>query len=270
MWAKTEEIVEALPASAAQDLSRLTWEAPSGVAGVRVSYRTRGRLRMSGGLWYLADAGGGTLVNVDYLDATRDAVTHRSVSAADLRGVGWELSTDVVVVEERSGGLFFRSFGRVGYRGVYYAWAARGGEYEYPDKQGRFADDEELIRYLVLHQVLDVGAFVELGQARDGIYGRLGGAVSVLALVDDRDKHLLSDTEYYNTYRRGWNVRPEIAVGVGFGGGGAVEVFYEAAWQFSFAETATQIKTPSGINVPAEKPNYQMTLHGVGIRIAWP
>ena len=105
----------------------------------------------------------------------------------------------------------------------------RAGErHEYPGRQGRFAEDEELIRYLVLHQVFDVGAFVEVGQAREGFYGRLGGAVSVLSLVDDRDTHLLSDTEYYNTYRGGWHVRPEVAVGVGFGGG-ALEVFYEPA-----------------------------------------
>ena len=39
MGVMTEEVVEALPAHAAQDLSRLTWEAPAGVAGIRVSYR---------------------------------------------------------------------------------------------------------------------------------------------------------------------------------------------------------------------------------------
>ena len=33
---------------------------------------------------------------------------------------------------------------------------------------GTFADHEELLRYLVLHQVFDVAGFVELGQARDG------------------------------------------------------------------------------------------------------
>ena len=59
-----------------------------------------------------------------------------------------------------------------------------------------------------------------------------------------------------------------MAVGAGFGGG-AVEVFYEPAWQFGFGETATQIKTPSGVYHPTDKPNYTMTLHRVGIRVAW-
>lgn len=171
---KTEEIVEALPASAAQDLSRLTWEAPAGVAGVGVSYRTRGRLRLNGGVWYLVDAGGGTLVNLDYLDVASDAATHRSVSPSRLRGFGWELSADVMLVEGRSAETFLRSFARVGYHGAYHAWSARGGAYEYRGRQGRFADDEELIRYLVLHQVFDVGGGVELGQTREGLYGRLG------------------------------------------------------------------------------------------------
>ena len=270
MLAHAEEIVEAAPAHAAQDLSRLSWDAAVGVAGVRLSYRTSGALRINGGLWYLRDAGGGTLVNVDYLDPARAAVTHRSVSPAYLVGVGWEVSTDVMLVEERTGELFLRSFARVGYRGAYHAWAAGGGEYEYPDRQGRFADDDELIRYLVLHQVVDVGAFVELGQVRDGIYGRLGGAVSVVALVDDRDVHRLTATEYYNRYRRGWHVRPEVALGVLFRGGVAVEVIYEPAWQLAFAETGTKIKAPSGVYVPEERPNYTMTLHRVWIRLAGP
>ena len=269
MGVMTEEIVEALPVHAAKDLSRLTWETTAGVAGVRISYRTAGVLRINGGIWYLVNAGGGTLVNLDYLDAATDAATHRSVSHADLVGAGWELSTDVMLVEQSSGELFVRSFARVGYRGAYHAWAADGGAYEYPDRQGRFADHEVLIRYLVLHQVFAVGAFVELGQARDGYYGRLGGAVSVMALVDDRDTHVLSDTEYYNTYRRGWHVRPEVAVGARFGGGGAVEVFYEPAWQFGFGETATKIKTPNGVHRPEEKPNYEMALQRVGIRVIW-
>ena len=269
LWVTTDEFVEALPGYAAEHLSRLRWQALAGVAGVRVSYRSGERMRMNGGVWYVEDAGGGELVNLDYLDATSEAVTHRSVSPADLRGAGWELSIDVALVEERRGEMFVHAFARVGYRGAYHAWAARGGEHEYPGRQGRFAEDEELIRYLVLHQVFDVGAFVEVGQAREGFYGRLGGAVSVLSLVDDRDTHLLSDTQYYNTYRGGWHVRPEVAVGVGFGGG-ALEVFYEPAWQFSFAETGTQIKTPSGVYVPAENPNFRMTLHRIGIRVAWP
>ena len=267
MWAKTEEIVEARPAHVAELLSHLTWEAPVGVAGIKVSYRTRGRLRVSGGVRYLADAGEGTLVDLDYLDATSDAVTHRSVSPTDLVGVGWNLSTDVMLVEERRGEVFLRSFVRFGYRGTYHEWGARGGAFEYPDRRGRFADDEQLVRYLVLHQVFDVGAAVELGQARPGLYGRLGGAVSFLPLVDDRDTHVLSDTDYYNTYRRGWYVRPEVAVGVALGNGVAVEAFYEPAWQFSFEETGTKIRTRSGVHVPEEKPNYRMTLHRAGIRI---
>jgi len=266
----TEEIVEARPASAAEHLSRLTWEALAGVAGIDLSYRTPGRLRMNGGVWYLTDARNGTLVNLDYLDATSDAVTHRSVSPAGLVGVGWELAADVMLVEETRGALFARSYARLGYRGGYRAWAARGGRYEYPDRQGRFADDQELVRYRVLHQVFEVGAFVELGQARSGFYGRLGGTVSFLPLVDDRDTHVLSGTDYYNTYRRGWYLRPEIAVGVGLAGGGAVEAFYEPSWQFAFDETETRIKTPSGVYRVAETPNYRMTMHRAGIRVVWP
>ncbi len=268
-WLGTQEIVEALAADAAEHLSRLSWEAPGGVSGIRLSYRTLGALRLNGGVWYRPAVGGGTLVNLDYLDATSDAVTHRSVSRADLRGLGWEVSTDVMVLEEARAEMFLRSFVRLAYRGAYHAWGARGGQYEYPDRQGRFGDDEELIRYLVLHQVFDVGAFVELGRAHDGIYGRLGGAVSVAALVDDRDTHILSDTEYYNRYRRGRHVRAEIAVGVGLADGGAAEVFYEPARQFPFAESGTKIKRPSGVYVPEEKPNYTMTMHRVGIRIVW-
>ncbi|MDD9989993.1 MAG: omptin family outer membrane protease [Spirochaetaceae bacterium] len=270
VWAKTEEIVEARPAHAAEHLSRLTWEAPAGLAGIHLSYRTRGRLRLNGGVRYLAHARDGTLVNLDYLDATTAAVTHRSVSPSDLVGASWELSADVMLVEETRGEVFLRSFARVGYRGTYHAWAARGGEYQYPGSQGRFADDEELVRYLVLHQVFDVGAFVELGAARDGLYGRLGGAVSFLPTVDDRDTHILSDTDYYNTYRRGWYVRPEVAVGVRLGRGSAVEAFYEPSWQLPFKETGTKIKTASGVYVPEEKPNYRMTLHRVGIRLLLP
>lgn len=131
----TEEIVEARPASAAEHLSRLTWEALAGVAGIDLSYRTPGRLRMNGGVWYLTDARDGTLVNLDYLDATSDAVTHRSVSPAGLVGVGWELAADVMLVEETRGALLARSYARLGYRGGYRAWAARGGRYEYPDRQ---------------------------------------------------------------------------------------------------------------------------------------
>ena len=267
LWATTEEIVEALPARAAQYVSRLIWEAPAGVTGIHLGYRTQGALRVNVGVWYLAGAGGGTLVNLDYLDATSDAVTHRSVSRSDLGGVGWELSADVLLTELRRGDVFVRSYARAAHRGAYHTWAARGGEYAYPDRQGRFADDDELVRYLVLHRLFDIGAFVELGQERDGLYGRLGGSVSVLALVDDRDTHVLSDTEYYNTYRRGWRVRSELAVGVGFADGSAVEIFYEPTRQFSFEDAGTKIKTPSGVYAPQEKPNYEMTLHRVGIRL---
>ena len=269
-WVKTDEIVEARPAHAAERLSHLTWKTPAGFAGIRLSYRTLGVLRLNGGVRYLGGAGAGKLVNLDYLDATSDAVTHRSVSPTDLVGVDWQLSNDVMLVETTRGKVFLRSFARVGYRGTYHAWSAHGGEYEYRGRKGRFADDEQLIRYVMLHQVFDVGAFVEVGQTGAGFYGRLGAAVSLLSLADDRDSHLLSDTEYYNTYRLGWHARPQIAVGVRFGGGSAAEAFYEPAWQFPFAETGTKIETARGVYRPEEKPNLLMTLHRTGIRVVWP
>ena len=268
-WAKTKEIVEARSEYAADYLSHLSWDALAGRAGIHLSHRMRGVLRMNGRLGFLAAAPEGTLVNLDYLDSTSDAVTHRSVSTAELFGFGWELSTDLMLVDERRGGLNVRSFARLAYRGSYHSWTARGGEYEYPDRQGRFDDGQELLRYLALHQVVGLGASVELGQATHGLYGRLGGTVSPFSMVDDRDVHVLSDTEYYNTYRWGWYVQPEVAVGIGLGGGLTVEAFYESALQFEFAETRTRIKTPHGVTVPEEKPNYEMTVHRVGVRFLW-
>ena len=47
-----------------------------------------------------------------------------------------------------------------------------------------------------------------------------------------------------------------------------VEAFYEPSWQFPFEKTGTKIKTPSGVYVPDEKPNYRMTLHRVGIGLS--
>ena len=269
VWAETEEIVKARSDYAADYLSHLTWDALVGLAGIHLSHRMRGILRINGRLWFLAAAPDGTLVNLDYLDSTSDAVTHRSVSMAELLGFGWELSTDFMLMEQRRGEVYVRSFARLAYRGNYHSWKARGGEYEYPDRQGRFDVDEELLRYLVLHQAVGLGAFVELGQVTDGLYGRLGGMVSPFSLVDDRDVHVMSGTEYYNTYRWGWYVQPEIAVGVGLGERLVVEAFYEPALQFEFGETSTQIKTPHGVSVPEEKPNYEMTLHRVGVRLLW-
>jgi len=173
-WAATREIVDARSEYAADYLSHLSWNALVGRAGIHVSHRMRGILRMNGTLWFLADAPGGTLVNLDYLDSTSDAVTHRSVSTSELFGFGWELSTDLMLVERRRGRLYVRSFARLAYGGNYHSWTARGGEYEYPDRQGRFDIDQELLRYLVLHQVVGLGAFVELGQVKEGLYGRLG------------------------------------------------------------------------------------------------
>ena len=98
----------------------------------------------------------------------------------------------------------------------------------------------------------------------------LGGAASVLSWADDRDTHVLRDTEYYNTYRRGRYLRPEIAVGMGLAGRLAVEAFFETALQLGFAEGRTRIKTPRGVYVADEKPDYRMTLHRVGIRLVWP
>ena len=269
VWVRTEEIVEARPEHTADYLSHLTWEALAGLAGVHLRYRTRGILRTNAKFWYLANVRDGTLANLDYLDSTSDAVTHRSDSASEMEGFGWELSADLMLVEETFDQVFVRSFARLGYRGNFHSWKARGGEYEYPGRHGRFADDEELVRYLVLHRVFDFGVHVKLGQVADGLYGRLGGAVSPLPLVDDRDTHVLSDTEYYNTYRRGWYVRPEIVVGMELGGRLAVEAFYEPELQFEFEETGTRIKLPHGVHVPEQRPNYRMALHRAGVRLVW-
>ena len=267
-WAKTAEIVEARSEYAADYLSHLSWDALVGRAGIQLSHRMRGILRMNGRLWFLVAAPEGTLVNLDYLDSTSDAVTHRSVSRAELLGFGWELSTDLMLAEEKRSGLYVRSFARLAYRGNYHSWTARGGEYKYPDRQGRFDDDQELLRYLALHQVVGLGAAVELGQATHGLYGRLGAMVTPFSLVDDRDVHVLSDTEYFNTYRWGWYVQPEVAVGIGLGGRLTVEAFYEPVLQFEFGETRTRIKTPHGVTVPEEN-NYEMAAHRVGVRFLW-
>ena len=261
--------MEARPEHTADYLSHLTWEAVAGLAGVHLRYRTQGILRTNAKLWYLANVRDGTLTNLDYLDATSDAVTHRSDSASEVEGVGWELSTDLMLVEEALDQMFVRSFARLGYRGNYHSWKARGGEYEYPARRGSFDDHEELVTYVVLHHVFDFGVYVELGQLTQGLYGRLGGAVSPFPLVDDRDTHLLSDIDYYNTYRQGWYLRPEIAVGMELGAGLAVEAFYEPEWQFEFHETGTRIKMPHGVHVPEERPNYRMALHRAGIRLVW-
>ena len=245
--AQTEERVEARPEYAADYLSYLAWEALAGLAGIQITYRTRGILRMNGSLWFLASGRDGTLVNLDYLDSTSAGVTHRSLSTSKLAGVGWELAADLMLLEEARGGVYLRSFARLAYRGNFHSWKARGGEYEYPGRRGRFDVDEELIRYLALHQVVGLGVFVELEQAPEGLYGRPGGTVSPLPMVDDRDTHALSDTDYYNTYRRGWYVQPAIAVGLGLGGGLAVEAFYEPALQFEFEQTGTRIKAPHGV-----------------------
>jgi hypothetical protein len=118
--------------------------------------------------------------------------------------------------------------------------------------------------------VFDAGVFLELGQVKgEGFYGRMGGAVSLLPWVEDRDTHILSDTDYHNTYRLGWYVRPEIAVGVGLGRRVAVEAFYEPTLQYEFADTGTTIRTQRGVTVPEEKPNYRMALHRAGIRLVW-
>lgn len=268
-WIRTEEIVEALPEHAADDLSRLAWSAAGGVVGLSLSYRPRTVFRANGGFWFLTESELGKLVNTDYLDPSSDEVTHRSVSASDFHGAGWQLSLDFIVAESSQRGLFIRSFTRMGYRGNYHLWKARGGEYEYPDGRGRFDDNEEFVRYVVLHQVVDLGLFVAFGHLEDGFYMRAGTALSYFPWVDDRDTHFLRNTDYYNTYRWGWYVRPEVAVRIKLGDGIAAEVFYEPELQFSFADTTTRLKTPYTVRAVEEKPNYGMALHRVGIRLLW-
>ncbi len=87
--------------------------------------------------------------------------------------------------------------------------------------------------------------------------------------VDDRDTHFRRETDYYNTYRRGWYVRLEIAVGMAAGNGIAVEAFYEPTLQFEFAQARTRIRTSSGVYAAEERPNYRITVHRVGIRFLW-
>ena len=268
--ANTEELVQARPHHAAEFLSHLAWDAQGGVIGIDLSYRLPGLLRMHGGMWYLAHTRAGRLVNLDYLDATSAAVTHRSVSASEFVGVGWRIAADIMLMEMARGEMFLRAFARLGYRGNYHVWNARGGEYEYPGSRGRFDDDQHLVRYAVRHQAFHWGVFIELGQTKgDGFYGRIGGSTSFLPWVEDRDTHVLSDTDYHNTYRLGWYVRPEIAVGVGLARRVALEAFYETTLQFELVDTATTIRTPRGTTVPEEKPNYRMALHRAGIRIVW-
>lgn len=268
LWARAEEIVESLPAYAAEHLSHLTWSARTQVVDVSVSYRPWEALRLYGRLSHLIDTSGGELENLDYLDRASADVTHRSVSTSEFHGFRWSASVDVMLVESGGGVWFLRGYGRLGYSGTYHSWQARGGEYEYPRARGRFDDDETFVRYVVLHQVVDVGGFVELGHAERGIYGRMGMAVSPLPWVNDRDTHVRRETDYYNTYRRGWYVRPEIAVGVA-AGRKAMEVFYEPTFQFEFAETGTRIKAFGGVCAAEERPNLQMVVHRVGLQIVW-
>ena len=187
-WAETDELVEARPEYASDLLSHLAWHAHGDVIGISLSYRPQGVLRAHGGMWYLGHTRSGHLVDLDYLDSTSGAVTHRSVSPSEFAGVGWKLATDLLLVEEERGEVFVRAFARLGYRGNYHVWNARGGEYEYPDAHGRFDDDQHLVRYVVRHQAFHAGVFLELGQAKgQGFYGRMGGAVSFLPWVEDRD-----------------------------------------------------------------------------------
>lgn len=265
----TEEIVEALPEHTAANLSRLTWNAANGIVGLGLSYRPWKILRANGGFWFLTTSELGELVNLDYLDSSSGEVTHRSVSGSDFLGAGWQLSLDFIIAENSHRDLFVQSFARLGYRGNYHLWNARGGEYEYPDGRGRFEDDQYFVRYVVLHQVFDLGLFGTLGHVTEGFYVRAGATGSYFSWVDDRDTHFLRNTDYYNTYRLGWYVRPEIAVGVGLGQGFVMEAFYEPELQFAFAEASTKIKTPYTVRAVAEKPNYGMTLHRLGIRLLW-
>ena len=265
-WVKTEGIVEALPEYAAEHLSDLTWRAGSGFIGLNVSYRPWRIIRINGGLWYLTDTRSGQLINLYYLDSSSDEVTHRSLSASDFGGVGWQVSIDF---------LAWSTSTVICSSSLLHAWVSRQlpfwgrprGEYEYPDRRVSFDDDEHFVRYLILHQVFDVGVFVKLGHAKDGFYGRMRGAVFCCVLVDDRDTHIVRDTDYYNTYRLGWYVRPEIAAGFGLGKRIAVEAFYEPEFQFGFEDARTTIRTPYMVRDAAENPNYIMALHPLGFAL---
>ena len=224
--AQTDELVEARPEYAAKLLSHLAWEAGGDFIGINLSYGPAGVFRANGGVWSLMHTRAGHVVDLDYLDATSAEVTHRSVSVADFAGVGWKFSMDAMLVEAARGAVFLRGFARLEYRGNYHVWNAHGGTYVYRGMQGRFDDDQHLVRYAVRHQALHGGVFLEFGQAAgDGLYGRIGGTASLLSWAEDRDTHVLSDTDYHNTYGLGWYLQPEIAVGVGLGRRVAVEAF---------------------------------------------
>ena len=121
-WLTTEETVQARPEYAAAHLSALTWQARTGLAGLSLRYDTGSILRINGGFWSLMDAGDGSLVNLDYLDSTSEAVTHRSVSPAYLAGLGWRVSADFMLLAGDVGDVPVRSLARLGYRGNYHAW----------------------------------------------------------------------------------------------------------------------------------------------------
>ena len=269
VWARTDEIVESLPGRASAYLSHLAWTARPGAVGVSASFRSWDVLRMNGGVRLLTDTRGGRLVNLDYLDPSSDRVTHRSVSASDFHGYGWNASIDLLVMNRAIGGSFIRAYGRLAYRGNYHFWKARGGEYQYPGQRGRFDDDEAFVRYVVVRHAVGVGGFLEIGSAELGLYARVGGVVSPLSWIDDRDTHFRRGTDYYNTYRWGWHAEPEIAAGVGVGKRAAVEAFYQPSLQFEFGEARTRIKTSQSVYTAAEKPNYGMTLHRFGMRVVW-
>ncbi len=123
-------------------------------------------------MWYVAQTRSGQLVNLDYLDGSSDEVTHQSVSAGEFEGIGWNGAVDVLLWGGAVGELIVEWVARVGYQGNLHFWNARGGEYEYQNRRGRFEDDRHFVRYIVLHQVFFGGMHAQLGhRGTDGMGG---------------------------------------------------------------------------------------------------
>ena len=92
-----------------------------------------------------------------------DALRQRGAAVAVRRGNRGMLgehgrargdAADIMLVEVARGEMYLSAFARLGHRGNYHVWSARGGEYEYPGSRGKFDDEQHLVRYAVRHQAV--------------------------------------------------------------------------------------------------------------------